>query len=90
MVKSVQDGVRHHAAWAVEAMPLALHLHRTTPARNGKTGSERSMWSAAIVVRGHDHRVRRRWSSVKGIIQSRHSRRSVPINLSHSELACGL
>jgi hypothetical protein len=26
VVKSVQDGVRHHAAGPVEAMPLALHL----------------------------------------------------------------
>jgi len=50
VVKSVQDGVRHHAAWLVEAMPLALHLHRATPARNGKAGSQRSVWSAAIVM----------------------------------------
>jgi hypothetical protein len=27
MVKPVQDGVRHHTAGPVEAMPLALHLH---------------------------------------------------------------
>jgi hypothetical protein len=38
-VKSVQDGVHHHAAGPIEAMPLALHLHRAVPARNGKTGS---------------------------------------------------
>jgi hypothetical protein len=39
MVKSVQDGVRHHAAGPVEVMPLALHLHRAMPVRNGKSGS---------------------------------------------------
>ena len=39
MVKSVQDGVLHHAAGPIEAMPLALHLHRAMPAWNGKTGS---------------------------------------------------
>jgi hypothetical protein len=39
VVKSVQDGVLHHAAGPIEAMPLALHLHRAMPAWNGKTGS---------------------------------------------------
>jgi hypothetical protein len=39
MVKSVQDGVRRHAVGPVKAMPLALHLHPTVPAWNGKTGS---------------------------------------------------
>jgi hypothetical protein len=39
MVKSVQDGVRHHAAGPVEAMPLALHLHEPISVRNGKSGS---------------------------------------------------
>jgi hypothetical protein len=35
-------------------------------------------------------RVSRRCSSVSGMIQSRHSRRSVPIIFSHNELAFGL
>jgi hypothetical protein len=39
VVKPVQDGVHHHAAGPIEVMPLALHLHRAVPARNGKTGS---------------------------------------------------
>ena len=39
MVKSVQDGVRHHAAGPVEATPLALHLDGAMPMRNGKSGS---------------------------------------------------
>jgi hypothetical protein len=39
VVKSVQDGVPHHAAGLIEAMPLTLHLHRAMPAWNGKTGS---------------------------------------------------
>jgi hypothetical protein len=39
VVKSVQDGVQHHAAGPVEAMPLALHPHRVMPTWNGKTGS---------------------------------------------------
>lgn len=39
MVKSVQDGERRHAVGPVKAMPLALHLHRTMPGWNGKTGS---------------------------------------------------
>jgi hypothetical protein len=38
VVKSVQDGVHHHAAGPVEAMPLALHLRVAMPARNGKAG----------------------------------------------------
>ena len=39
MEKSVHDGVRHHAAGPVEAVPLALHLAQAMPARNGKAGS---------------------------------------------------
>jgi hypothetical protein len=39
MVKSVHDGVRHHAARPLEAVLLALHLHGPMPARNGKAGS---------------------------------------------------
>ena len=38
MVKSVQNGVPHHAAGPIEAMPLAVLLHRAMPAWNGKTG----------------------------------------------------
>jgi hypothetical protein len=51
MVKSVQDGVRHHAAGPVEAMPLALHPHGAMQAWNGKAGSQRCVWSAAIIMR---------------------------------------
>ena len=39
MVKSVQDGMHHHAAGPIEAMPLALPLHRAMLAWNRKTGS---------------------------------------------------
>ncbi len=39
MVKSGQDGVRHDLPGPVEAMLLALHLHRAIAARNGKAGS---------------------------------------------------
>jgi hypothetical protein len=39
IVKSLQDGVRHHAAGPVEAMPLALHLRGAMLARSRKTGS---------------------------------------------------
>src|SRR5512135_419194 len=34
IVKSLQDGVRHHAAGPVEAMPLALHLRGAMLARS--------------------------------------------------------
>ena len=89
MVKTVQDGGRRHAVGPVKAMPLALQVHRNA-------GVEREDRAKKVCGRprlqcgSHDHRVRRKWSSVKGIIKSRHSRLSVPINLSHSELACGL
>ena len=42
--------------------------------------------SAAI----HDARTFLRCPSLSGMIQSRHSRRRVPISLSQSEFACGL
>jgi hypothetical protein len=51
VVKAVQDGVHQHAAGPIEVMPLALHLHRTVPAWNGKAGPKRSLWSGAIVMR---------------------------------------
>jgi hypothetical protein len=36
--KSVHDGVRHHAAGPVEAVPLALHLHRQCRRGTGRPG----------------------------------------------------
>ena len=39
VVKSVQDGMRDHAAGPIEAMPLTLHLRVAMPVRNGKAGS---------------------------------------------------
>ena len=39
-----------NVAGPVEAMPPALHLHGAMPARNGQAGSQRRVWSAAIVM----------------------------------------
>ncbi len=51
MVKSVQYGVRHHSTCSVETMPLALERHGEIHHLIGKAGPQRSVWSAAIVMR---------------------------------------
>jgi hypothetical protein len=90
VVKSVQDGVLHDRSGPVEAMLLALHVDRKIQRWIGEPRPQGRVWSAAIVMRSPRGRVRRRCSSVNGISQSRHSRRSVPMSLSQSAFASGL
>jgi hypothetical protein len=42
VVKSVQYTARYQMAGLVEAMPLALHLHRAMPALHGKPALSRT------------------------------------------------
>jgi hypothetical protein len=50
VVKSVPYGVRHNSARSVEAMPLGLQMHGEIQGQIGKSGPQRRVWSASIVM----------------------------------------
>ncbi len=77
------DGVRFSAAMA----RIGLWGLDMGERRIGETGTERHVRTAKIVVGNHDFKMHRKCDSDKGISQSRHSRRMVPMSLSQIEFS---
>ena len=80
------DGVRFSAAMA----RIGLWGLDMGERRIGETGTERHVRTAKIVVGNHDFKMHHKCDSDKGISQSRHSRRMVPMTRSQTALALGL
>jgi hypothetical protein len=70
------------------ANPMARR-HRREVGRIRNTGPEARVWTPTIVVRDPVPENSANVTLVKGIIQSRHSRRIVPITRSQNAFACG-
>ncbi len=89
VVKSIQYGVRHHSTCSVETMPLALERHgEITSDREGRAPMKSVVGRDCNALAKHPEFFAD--AAQIGMIQSRHSRRRVPISLSQSEFACGL